>query len=148
MALWKFSNLNKYGNIRSRIIFVEDGKPFSYNPKGLGSFVETRRFKYEHIHLYAPCLYVASDGKKYILPTWQPVEPETTLSDINWIKPEVKKEEPVEKNVWKFESSSNPNTFYFVRQNGNKIICNCSGFYRSKIRKCKHVLQVEKELGL
>ena len=69
MALWKFSNLNKYGNIRTRIVHLEDGKPFSYNPKGFGPFVEVHRFKYEHHHLYAPVLFVDSNNQKFILLT-------------------------------------------------------------------------------
>ena len=32
MALWKFSNLNKYGNIRTRIIYRPDGESFGINP--------------------------------------------------------------------------------------------------------------------
>ena len=34
MALWEFTNKNKYGNLRSRIVYRPDGEPFSYNPKG------------------------------------------------------------------------------------------------------------------
>ena len=29
------------------------------------------------------------DGKRYIIPTWQRVLPETRLEDINWIKPKL-----------------------------------------------------------
>ena len=147
MALWKFSNLNKYGNIRTRIVHLEDGKPFSYNPKGFGPFVEVHRFKYEHHHLYAPVLFVDSNNQKFILPNWQPVVSETTLSDIEWIKP-VKIEAPIEKETWKFESSSEPGTFYKVRKQGDKLTCNCSGFFRCKDRNkgCKHVQEVRKQL--
>lgn len=145
MALWKFSNLNKYGNVRNRIIHLEDGKPFSYNPEGFGKFVEVKRFRYEHNHLYAPVLFTAKDNKLYILPGWQLVDPNTTLNDIEWVKPEVKKDEPVEKNVWKFQSDSNPEIFYFVKQNGNKFTCSCSGFWRAhdKEKGCVHVQKVK-----
>jgi hypothetical protein len=148
MALWKFSNLNKYGNLRTRIIYLEDGKPFSFNPKGFGKSVFVSRFKYEHSHLYAPVLFTDSTNQKYILPNWQPVLPETTLNDVTWVKPVIKKEQPTEKNVWKFESSSSPNTFYFVRQNGNKLTCSCSGFFRAFDREkgCVHCQTVRKQL--
>jgi hypothetical protein len=141
MALWKFSNLNKYGTLRSRIIYYPDGKPFSYNPKGLGWFVAARRFKYTHEHMYPPAIF-QSNGKTYIVPGWQEVLPETTLNDVEWIKPEVKKVEP-EKNEWMFESSSDPGHFYRVRQTGTKFTCNCPGVWRSKDRRCKHIKEVE-----
>ena len=146
MALWKFSNLNKYGTLRSRIVYNPDNKPFSYNPKGLGWFVGARRFKYTHEHMYPPTIFTSPvDGQKYIVPGWQKVVPETTLNDVEWIKPEVKKAEP-EKNEWLFESSSDPGHFYRVRQTGTKLSCNCPGVWRSKDRRCKHIKEVEKKL--
>ena len=143
MALWKFSNLNKYGNWRHRIISWPDNKPFSNGP-GFGKSVGARRFKYDHEHSIPPALFVSIiDKQKYIVPGWQKVHPDTQLNDINWIKPEVKKAEP-EKNTWKFESSSDPGTFYFVRQTGNRLTCTCSGSWRAKDRRCKHIKEVEK----
>ena len=141
MALWKFSNLNKYGTLRSRIIYRPDGEPFSFNPKGLGWFVAARRFKYTHEHMYPPSIF-QSNGKTYIMPGWQEVLPETTLNDVEWIKPEVVKVEP-QKNEWLFESSSDPGHFYRVRQSGNKLSCNCPGVWRSKDRRCKHIKEIE-----
>ena len=140
MALWKFSNLNKYGTLRSRIMFVPDGKPFTIG-RGFGPFVAARRFRYTHEHMYPPAIF-QSNGKTYIVPGWQEVLPETTLNDIEWIKPEVKKVEP-EKNEWLFESSSDPGHFYKVRQTGIKFTCNCPGVWRSKDRRCKHIKEVE-----
>ena len=58
--LWKFTNKNKYGNLRSRIVYRPDGEPFSYNPKGLGNFVAVRSFKYMS---QSPFLIVT--GKQY-----------------------------------------------------------------------------------
>ena len=140
--LWKFTNTNKYGNLRSRIVYNPDGKPFTIG-KGFGSFVAARVFKYDHKHMFPPALFVApTDGQKYIVPGWQKCHPDTQLSDINWIKPEVKKQEP-EKNEWLFESSSDPGHFYKVRQIGVKLTCNCPGVWRSKDRRCKHIKEVE-----
>jgi len=141
MALWKFSNLNKYGNLRSRIVFVPDGKPLSIG-KGFGPFVGARKFRYTHEHMYPPAIF-QSNGKTYVVPGWQEVLPETTLNDVEWIKPEVKKVEP-EKNTWKFESSSAPGSFYIVRQTGIRLTCNCPGVWRAKDRRCKHIKEVEK----
>ena len=81
MALWKFSNLNKYGNIRSRIIYRPDGEAFSINPKGFGPFIGVSRFKYESRSYFQPSL-VQVKGKKYMVPDWKEVLPETTINDI------------------------------------------------------------------
>jgi len=148
MPLWKFSNLNKYGNLRHRIIHTESSQ-FSYNPKGLGSFVGVRRFKYTYEHqIIPPSLFVGQDGHKYILPSWQKVLPETTLADIEWIKPE-KPVEKIEKKEWRFESKSDPGSYYVVKQISDyKVSCTCSGQYRAKDRKCRHMKEVMKELGI
>jgi hypothetical protein len=70
MALWRFSNLNKYGNWRHRIVSWPDNKPFSHGP-GFGRAVGVQRFKYEHTHAYIPPALLVSpkDGQKYILNT-------------------------------------------------------------------------------
>ena len=147
MALWKFSNLNKYGNWRHRIIALPDGKPFSHGP-GFGKVVGVSRFKYTYEHPILPPTIINSPttGKTYIVPAWMEVLPETTLNDIEWIKPEIKKTvtEKQEPQTWKFESKSDPGSFYVVQVIGNKIKCNCPGVWRSKDRKCKHIKEVEK----
>ena len=147
MALWKFSNLNKYGNWRHRIIALPDGKPFSHGP-GFGKVVGVSRFKYTYEHPILPPTIINSPttGKTYIVPVWMEVLPETTLNDIEWIKPEIKKPviEKQEPQTWKFESKSDPGSFYVVQVIGNKIKCNCPGVWRSKDRKCKHIKEVEK----
>ncbi len=149
MALYKIDNYTKHGILRSRIIPWKDGKQFSINPAGYGRYVGVRRFKYEYTHpQMAPRLYTSHiDGKKYITPTWQEVLPETTLNDIEWVKPEIVKEKPI-KGVWEFESSSSKGKFYSVKQNGVKFTCNCPGFWRAKDRDkgCKHIQSVKKQL--
>ena len=148
MPLWKFSNLNKYGNLRHRIIHT-DSSQFSYKPKGLGPFVGVRRFRYTYEHpILPPSLFVGQDGKKFIVPTWQEVLPETTLADIEWIKPE-KPVKKTERKEWKFESKSDPGHFYLVTQVSDyKVRCTCSGQWRAKDRKCRHMKEVMKELGI
>ena len=141
-----FTNLNKYGTFRSRIIHVPDGQPFTHSGK-YGPIVGSRVFKYEYTGNISPAL-VSFDGKKYIIPSWQEVLPETTLNDIEWIKPQVEVSPPAQSNVWKFQSESNPDVQYIVRQNGSKLSCNCPGVWRSKIRKCKHIFEIEKKLGM
>jgi len=143
-----FTNLNKYSTLRNRIIHVPDGKPFTHGAN-YGPIVGSRVFKYEYTGSISPAL-VTLNGKKYIIPSWQEVLPETTLNDIEWVKPQVEAPAPAQSNVWKFQSESNPDMQYIVRQNGLKLSCNCSGFFRAKDREkgCKHVQQVKKELGI
>ena len=49
--LYKFSNLNKHGDARTRIISIPQGKALSYNPKGLGLYQNVSAFKYDYKHL-------------------------------------------------------------------------------------------------
>ena len=111
--LYKFTNTNKYGTLRHRIIHRPNGQ----------------------------------DGKKFIVPIWKEVLPETTLEDINWVKPKPKKVS-VEKQEFKFESKSDPGHFYNVTVKNNKVDCTCSGKWRAKDRQCRHMKDVKKQLGI
>ena len=130
--------------------FLKHSESTTYSSKPTSSLVSqaVRLFKYEHQHNLPPTLLTNHKGETFIVPTWQKVHPKTTLKDIEWIKPTKPVEIPVEKNTWKFESSSDPGTFYTVRQTGIKLTCNCSGFYRAKDREkgCKHCQEVRKQL--
>ena len=146
--LYKFTNTNKYGNLRHRIIYRPDGEGFKFNPKGFGPFVNVEVFRYTYEgEMLPPSLFTSQDGKKFIVPTWQEVLPETTLKDINWIKPKVKKEKP-QKNEFQFESKSDPGHFYKVTVTGTKVDCTCSGKWRAKDRQCRHMKDVKKQLGI
>ena len=145
MSLIKFTHLNKHNNLRSRIVYHKGDKPFTIG-KGFGEFVDIKEFKYEYKEqMIPPHLFTGSDGKKFIVPTWQEVLPETTINDINWIKPELVKVKP-KKNEWLFESSSDPGLFYKVNQVGDKLSCNCPGTWRAKDRQCKHIKEVKNDL--
>jgi hypothetical protein len=128
--------------------FLKYTEKTSYGFKPSSSLIShaSRLFKYTHEHSYLPPTLIVIGGQKYIMPSWQKVHPETTYSDIEWIKPTKPVEAPVEKNTWKFESSSEPGHFYTVRQSGLKLSCNCSGFWRAKDRRCKHVKEVEQKI--
>jgi|TARA_B110000503_G_scaffold56017_1_gene89855 hypothetical protein len=146
--LYKFTNTNKYGNLRHRIIYRPNGEGFKFNPKGFGPFVNVEVFKYTYEHpILPPSLFTGTDGQKFITPTWQKVLPETTLEDINWVKPELKVT-PTTSLEYKFESKSDPGSFYIVRVIGDKVKCNCAGQYRAKDRQCKHMKEVKQKLGL
>lgn len=150
MALWRFGNLNKYGVLRTKIVHTPTSQ-LKINPDGFGRMVTATRFKYTYTHSIIPPALVTILDKKYIVPTWKEVLPQTTLEDINWVKPQIKEEKPKVENpkVWEFESSSG-NGKYQVRINkSGNIICNCSGFFRvkDKAKGCKHVQQVRKEIS-
>ena len=137
--LYKFTNKNKYGTLRSRIIYRPNGEGFKFNPKNFGDFVDVRVFRYTYEHpVLPPSLFTDKDGQKWIVPIWKKVLPETTLKDINWVKPKVKKEKP-QKDEWLFESKSDPGHFYKVTQVGVTYRCNCPGVWRAKDRQCKHI---------
>jgi hypothetical protein len=108
-----------------------------------GVFVTPIKYDYEHPVL-PPSIYTSRDGKKYIIPTWQEINPLATLDDIKWVP---KKTEPKpESKTWTFKSSSSDKT-YKVKQTDNTLKCNCMGFFRAKDRRCKHIKSVEKEIN-
>ena len=106
-------------------------------------------FKYEvEKHPYLCIAIVQMGNIKKIMPTGIVCHPKTTLEDIVEIDntPVEKVEKPVEKKKWMFESSSSDG-FYQVTENMGKLKCNCMGFFRSR-GNCKHIKEVEKELGI
>jgi hypothetical protein len=143
MPIVEFSNLNKYGNLRTRRFYQEKSN-LGINPKGFGSFVAFKLFKYDYEHHMSPSL--ANIGnKKYIVPTWQEVLPETTLKDINWIKPKVKKMLE-SKTITKINTSSSGLGKYTTKYypESGKYHCSCPGYWRSG-GNCKHVKEMKNE---
>ena len=143
MALWKFTNKNKYGTLRSRIIYKPDGQAFSYGP-GFGSFVNVQMFKYKYKHEILPPALVTFGDKTYIVPTWQEVDSNTTLKDIEWIKPKpvAKRSETVIKTFKSSSSDTEYTTKYYPTS--GKYFCDCPGSWRS-LGNCKHIKQMKNE---
>ena len=139
MSLWKFSNYNKYGNVRNRIIHTE-GSQLSINPKGLGKFIMAHKFLYEVEESLLPPRLFETEGKKYIVPGWIEVHPKTTMEDIKIIK----KQKRVEKNIYTVQSGSSE---YKVRHNPetDHYTCNCQGYWRvlDKSKGCKHIQEIK-----
>jgi hypothetical protein len=107
-------------------------------------------FKYKvDKHPYLPVAIAKFGNIHMIMPAGIPCIPETTLKDIVVIdnNPVKVKEKPVEKKKWMFESSSSDG-FYQVTENMGKLKCNCPGTWRAKDRRCKHIKEVEKEVGI
>ena len=146
MALWHFTNLNKYGNPRSRIFHRPDGEAFSFNPNGFGSFVAVRRYKYEYEHPVMPPTILELNGKTYLMPLWKEVVKGTTVDDIEWIKPKPKKKrtEPVIK-TFTSGSSDNVYTTKYYPDSGN-FHCTCPGSWRSR-GNCKHIKELRNKIN-
>lgn len=146
MALWHFTNLNKYGNPRSRVFHRPDGEAFSFNPNGFGSFVAVRRYKYEYEHPVMPPTILELNGKTYLMPLWKEVVKGTTVDDIEWIKPKPKKKrtEPVIK-TFTSGSSDNVYTTKYYPDSGN-FHCTCPGSWRSR-GNCKHIKELRNKIN-
>jgi hypothetical protein len=134
--LWKFTNTNKYGYLRSRIVHSEGALKIG---RGFGSFQAAQRFRYESRSPYFGLVEI--QGKKFLTPDWIEVHPQTTYTDIK--HEPVVVEVPVQKSEWTFKSESS-DSVYRVRQNGLKLTCTCPGSWRAADRRCKHIKEVEK----
>jgi len=144
MPIVEFSNLNKYGNLRTRRFWQEKSN-LSINPKGFGPFIGFKLFKYDHNHYMSPSLVNIGD-KRYIVPTWVEVLPETRLEDINWIKPKTKLTVKKSKTVIKTFNSSSSDATYTTKfyPDSGKYFCDCPGSWRS-FGNCKHIKQMRNE---
>ena len=138
MALWKFKNLNKYGHMRTRIVYTPTTQLTI--GQGFGPFVGASRFHYESRSPYFGILTSPLDGKKYLTPDWIEVVEGTTIDDVVYNAPEPVQEKPTS---WEFKSDSS-DAVYKVRYNGIKLSCSCPGSWRAFDRRCKHIKEVEK----
>jgi len=140
MPLFQISELKDDNWVNN--IFYNPTSQYSFEPSKHSPINLIKMYRYEYSHpSLPPSLFTSINGKKFIIPTWQEVLPETTLNDINWIKP--KTNTIVEKNVFKFKSKSDPNIEYIVRQIGDKFKCNCPGSWRAKNKECKHIQELK-----
>lgn len=141
MPIVEFTNLNKYGNMRTRRFWRESSN-LSFNPDGFGPFVNYRLFKYDYKGILPPAI-LKLGGKTYIVPSWQEVLPETRLEDINWIKPKIKK---TKETVIVETLSSKGDKMYktrFYPDTGN-YSCTCPGTWMSN-NNCKHIKKLRNE---
>jgi len=144
--LWEFTNLDKYGRKRTRIVYTE-GSQLAIDPKHYGPFVMVSRFRYKYNHeILPPSLHTSTtSGKRYLGSNWQVVHPKTTLNDIEWIRKKIEKK--IEPETWEFKSSSS-DSIYIVKKVGYNLKCNCPGSWRANPAiGCKHVQSVKKELS-
>lgn len=122
-----------YDNGQTTNEIVHSTKPLTIYPKRDG--IRTAKasvHKYEIEHHLPPTIFESpTDNKKYLVPMWVEVHPETTYDDVKWIRPKAKKEiEHVQGSMGTYKTTYDPNK--------NTYKCTCMGFWRSK-GNCKHV---------
>jgi hypothetical protein len=123
-----------YGDGRVTNELISSPAPFSIKPSQDGiKICIANVFRYEFNHYMSPHLYTSRDNKKYIIPSWIEVHPDTTMDDIKWIRPKPVKDTIVEKTVG---SVGTYKTTYEPSKDTYR--CTCPGFWRSK-GNCKHV---------
>jgi hypothetical protein len=103
-------------------------------------------------HNYLPIVILRFPTKTVIMPEGIECDPSTTLDDIEVIQdtsPSTTppQQESLSEQTWIFKSSSSDGV-YIVRKTPTKLKCDCPGVWRSKDKKCKHIKEIEKELGL
>ena len=143
MPIIEFSNLNKYGNWRTRRFFNPTSN-YSINPDGLGPSIMVKLHKYTHKHVSPPCI-MKLGGKTYIMPGWQEVIEGTTLNDVIHIKPKLKKKA---ETIVVETSSSKGDKMYKTRyypDTGN-FTCTCPGVWMSG-NNCKHIKKLRLKIN-
>tara|TARA_R110000803_G_scaffold37781_4_gene81571 strand:- start:29379 stop:29828 length:450 start_codon:yes stop_codon:yes gene_type:complete len=147
MAIIQITNLNKHGNKRSRIVHHPTTQ-IGFNPNGFGSYFHVNIFKYDYNHPLIPPGLITLNNKRYIVPGWKEVHLNTTLNDINWVKPKIKKIDKFKSKTWKFDSSSSNAVYTVTQVDSVTLKCSCPGFFRAKDRNlgCKHVQKIRVSL--
>lgn len=131
MALWEVNGEVTYS----------DG-PLSISNSELVNFV--RRFSYKVPYSNTgKGGFVIQDGKRFHVPSWIEVHPNTSFDDIE-VEQRPFQELFVEPKTWSFKSESSDKEYTVKQSKIGNLSCNCWGYMAHK--KCKHVKQVKEEL--
>jgi len=131
MALWEVTYKG-----RTRVICTDSPLKLP----GSLSNLWVKRFRYKYEHPVMPPMVWNKGDKAYLMPIWKEVIKGTTVNDIEWIKPKIKKTEIETFNFESTTSGSLYTTKKFTKPNGEiKYSCTCPGVWRSKDRQCKHI---------
>jgi hypothetical protein len=143
------------GRKETKLIHLEPGEQVKIYPqrdKIVASNCKTFKYKVPK-HEYLPKMIVHFGDKTFIYPANIECHPKTTLEDIvEYLTKEQllneKQEVPkVEVQKWEFESASGGGTYTVILNKFGNPKCNCSGAWRAKDKKCKHMKEVEKEIN-
>jgi hypothetical protein len=132
--LWTVKKHFENGTIINELIHSDE--PITIEPikdKIISSVVSRHVYKIEFN--MSPTLHISDiDGKKYIIPMWIEVHPETTMNDIKWTRPKEKKiVNEIQGSMGVYKTTYDPN---------KKIAkCTCMGYFRARMKGgvCKHI---------
>ena len=135
MALWK---------VKDEIVY-SDG-PLSISAEEMsGVFVQRHFYTVPYSNVGKGGIMKRADGKRFHTPSWTEVHPETTLKDIV-VEKKPFEELFVEPKSWSFKSASSDKEYTVKLKRDGNPYCDCWGYMAHK--NCKHIKQVNKELGL
>ena len=133
--LWKIqTKKTRFTDWKEEIVYSEG----ALSVKGKVGIIAVP-FKYKVKSSNVPPIIFDHKGKRYVLPYWLEVHPQTTLTDIFVEKEKVKKtsyEVLSERTGEKYTVKFNPTE--------SKWTCNCTGFHRLLVKEkgCKHIQQI------
>jgi len=144
------------GRKETKLIHLEPGEQVKISPQQDGIVTAgCKTFKYQvPKHKYLTKMIIRFGDKTLIYPEGIECHPKTTLDDVvEYLTEEQLLEEKVEApevkvQMWEFESASGGGTYIVTLNKHGNPKCNCSGAWRAKDKKCKHMKEVEKELGI
>ena len=135
MALWEVNNGKK-----TVIMFSEGSLSIKNPPPYLSVRRKFYRVPYSNIGVGA---FTESNGKRFHIPSWTEVHPQTSINDII-VEKKPFQELFVEPKTWSFSSESSDKEYTVKQSKAGKLSCNCWGYMAHK--KCKHVKQVQEEI--
>ena len=131
-----------YDDGRTTNGIVHSTKPITVHPKRDSirtTKVNVHKYEIEH-HLPPTIFNSPTDGKKYLVPMWIEVHPETTYDDVKWIRPREKKIiEHIQGSMGEYKTTYDPNK--------NVYKCTCLGYYRARAKGgvCKHIKALQEK---
>lgn len=144
MALFMVNYKDVEGNKVSKIKYQPTTQLNIKNPSRLGTDIYVSLFKYQYNDKCFPPSLVNIGNKRYLMPLWEEVHPQTQLSDIKWEKP-ITQKPIIEK--FQFKSSSSDKIYYTKKTTkpGGEInySCSCPGFFRAKDKICTHIKKLK-----
>lgn len=135
MALWEVNNGKK-----TVVMFSEGSLSIKNPPPYLSVRRKFYKVPYSNVGVGA---FTESNGKRFHIPSWTEVHPQTTINDII-VEKKPFQELFVEPKTWSFKSESSDKEYTVKQSKAGKLSCNCWGYMAHK--KCKHVKQVQEEI--
>lgn len=132
-----------YDDGRSTNEIVHSTIPLVIHPKRDG-IISSRSsvHKYEIEYHLPPTIFTSpTNGKKYLVPMWVEVHPDTTYDDVKWVRPKEKKViEHIQGSMGEYKTTYDPNK--------KTAKCTCFGYYRARMKGgvCKHIKALQEKM--